>query len=84
MTDSKNAHHSRLIAFVRTLAELLDNCTDGLISSALAATALLLAIIALHTLADALENCPDVLALYIPLFERHPRGFSCQAASDSV
>ncbi|MEV4473258.1 hypothetical protein [Nonomuraea sp. NPDC049504] len=59
-----------MIAVVRILAELLDNCTDGMASSALAATALLFAVIALHVLADALENCPGVLALYIPLFER--------------
>ncbi|NRQ35765.1 hypothetical protein HII36_28605 [Nonomuraea sp. NN258] len=47
------------------MAELLDNCADGVASGVLAAT-LLLVIIALHAVADALETCPDVLTLYIP------------------
>ncbi|MFC4007956.1 hypothetical protein ACFOY2_12035 [Nonomuraea purpurea] len=47
------------------MAELLDNCADGLISDAIAATVLLLMIITLHGVADALENCPDVLTLYV-------------------
>lgn len=70
MTSSESRRHNRLVAIIRTLAELLDNCTDGLINSVLAATALVLAVVALHALADALENCPDVLALYLPLVER--------------
>ncbi|MEV4112391.1 hypothetical protein [Nonomuraea sp. NPDC049695] len=66
MTGLQSAHHARLITAIRTLAELLDNCTDGLISGALAATVLLLVIVALHATADALETCPDVLTLYAP------------------
>nr|WP_055504931.1 hypothetical protein [Nonomuraea pusilla] len=62
----ENTNHTRLITAIRTAAELLDNCTDGLISGALTATVLLLMIVALHATADALENCPDVLALYTP------------------
>ncbi|MEV4371314.1 hypothetical protein AB0J71_29875 [Nonomuraea sp. NPDC049637] len=63
MTGVESAHHDRLITVIRTVAELLDNCTDGLVSDVLAATVLLLAVIALHAAADALETCPDVLTL---------------------
>ncbi|TYB56819.1 hypothetical protein FXF51_42700 [Nonomuraea sp. PA05] len=70
MTATESAKHTRLIAVLRTLAELLDNCADDLISGVFAATALLLTVIALHLVADALENCPGALALFIPIFER--------------
>ncbi|TDD22258.1 hypothetical protein [Nonomuraea diastatica] len=62
----EDARLARLVAVIRTVAELLDNCTDGLVSSVIAATMLLLVIIALHGVADALESCPDVLTLYTP------------------
>ncbi|WP_253766464.1 hypothetical protein [Nonomuraea roseoviolacea] len=52
-------HDPRLITGVRTVAEFLDNCVDGLFPGELGATALLLLIIALHVVADFLENCPD-------------------------
>ncbi|MEV0619327.1 hypothetical protein AB0I81_38835 [Nonomuraea sp. NPDC050404] len=70
MNGLKGAQSNRLIAVMRALAELLDNCADGLVSSVLATTALLLAIMALHALADALENGPDVLALFLTHFGR--------------
>lgn len=70
MIGLEDARLSRLITVIRTVAELLDNCTDGLTSSALAATVLLLVIIALHAVADGLENCPDVLTFCTARFER--------------
>ncbi|MGW4476575.1 hypothetical protein ACWENQ_43535 [Nonomuraea sp. NPDC004354] len=48
----------RLIATTRTLVELLDNCADAL-TSELAATVVLVAIIGLQVVADLLENLPD-------------------------
>ncbi|TDB97423.1 hypothetical protein E1267_39840 [Nonomuraea longispora] len=65
MIGLDNAHHTRLITAIRTLAELLDNCADGLVSGVIAATVLLLVIIALHAMADLLETCPEALALLI-------------------
>ena len=63
MNNFESLQHSRLITVIRTLADVLDNCTDGL-SSQFAATALLLLMITLYAVADLLENCPDSLTLY--------------------
>lgn len=63
MTNLEHTEHARLIAIIRTLAELLDNCTDGLAFTVLATTVLLLLIIMLHAVADALETCPDLLTI---------------------
>ncbi|MEV0383395.1 hypothetical protein [Nonomuraea sp. NPDC050643] len=70
MTSPESTRHSRLITIIRTVAELLDNCADGLVSTVVAATVLLLVVVALHGMADALETCPDVLTLCTARFER--------------
>ena len=58
MFGFENEHHSRLITGLRTGAELLDNCTDGLSTGQLATTLIFLLVVALHGLAELLEHCP--------------------------
>lgn len=70
MVVSDTAQHPRLIAGVRASAELLDNCADGLVASELAATVLLLVVVALQMVADLLENCPDALSHFSARRER--------------
>ncbi|MFI6921995.1 hypothetical protein ACIBIZ_18785 [Nonomuraea spiralis] len=70
MIGLEEARLSRLITLLRTVAELLDNATDGLNSGVLIATVLLLVVIALHAMADALETCPDALTVCRARFER--------------
>ena len=63
MVGFESAHHSRLITGLRTGAELLDNCTDGISTGQLVTTVILLLIVALHATAELLETCPDVLSI---------------------
>ncbi|MEU4576872.1 hypothetical protein [Nonomuraea sp. NPDC023979] len=64
----EDAKRSRLIMTIRIVAELMDNCADGLASTVLATTVLLIVIIALHAVADILEHCPDASA---GAFQKH-------------
>ncbi|MEV0594982.1 hypothetical protein [Nonomuraea cavernae] len=62
VTGLEDAKRSRLITAIRIVAELMDNCADGLASTVLAATVLLIVITSLHAMADVLEHCPDAYA----------------------
>ncbi|MFG2071270.1 hypothetical protein SAMN05421874_1464 [Nonomuraea maritima] len=62
MVGLEDAKRSRLITTIRIVADVMDNCADGLASTVLAATVLLIVIFSLHAVADVLEHCQDAHA----------------------